>query len=314
MRNVPFFLAICLLVTAALHGQPEDLSEYETHVWLQYDGIFDPNVPNSQVHDLLSKGLKHEDPKIAHCSITTIVWYVGITTELQVHGKEPKIDRKLSELPGLYDLFMGMWEKGWEESKGVVPDGYIPTSEPPPDMMEAQKKQTECMSAILDPDLAWTSLAHPMASLFPGDEKVYDIIWNLFPQNGAHSTLSALFAGQFNKPKDQQLRIDFLTNPDTELYWSRLAARSLGDFRSQEGLETLVKTLEEQNLTWSTPDFVIVEAIMKYEKDAVPHIPLIRKTLENSLSVGTDQDIFKAVLKERFVHFEKKYEAELSLR
>ena len=318
MRTSIYLFAILLLANPALLGENEqkerieqeiktwleERTEHERYLWLGRKGIFDTKAPNSMVHEMLSQGLEHEDPKIVHCAISAIVFYTGRASDLTTNGHPLPIDRQLGKLPGLYDQLIGLWEEGWEAAGGVLPESkYSSTGR------ERWVDKTECLA----PDPVWTSLALPMATLFPGDDKVYDIIWKVLPQRGPGSLLVGLFEGKFNNPKDQQFRIDLLKNKETQLYWSSIAARSLGDFPAEQGLETLATVLEEKSLKWGTPQFVIVEAMMKYEAEAVPYIPLMRDTLENGIAAGRQNENLQIILKERLVHFEEKYAEEAEL-
>ena len=307
MRSILSYFVMLFVATTALSAEesdPKGLTEHETYIWLEREGIFDPEVPNDRVHELISQGIKHDDPKIVHCSLSAVVWYASLTSHWRVERierKPPSPDRQLGKIPDLYDLMVGLWEKGWKESDGVVPEAQYPDNHD-----ERMEHRTGCIA----PDPIWTSLSLTMASIFPGDEKVYDIIWKDLPQTGPGSLLIGLFEGKFNNPKDQQYRIDFLTDRETELYWSSLAARSLGDFRSEQGLETLATTLEDKKMKWGTPQLVIVEAMMKYEADAAPYISLMRETLDSPIAGVGSQALLKATLKERLVHFEEKYAEE----
>ena len=304
MRNTIHFLAIFMIANIVLSedSKQEERTEHETYIWLEREGIFDPEVSTSEVHELLSKGLNHDDPKIVHCAISAIKWYSNLTSELRIIGKTPDTDRRLGELPGLYNLLTGIWDKGWKEAGGVVPKAQYSASR-----TERWTNKTACLA----PDPIWTSLTLTLAYLFPGDEKVYEIIWKHLPQISPGSLLTGLFEGKFNNPKDIQHRINLLTNRETKQYWSRLAARSLGDFRSERGLETLVQVLEKDDMEYGTPKFVIVDAMIKYDEDATPHIELMRETLENTRPIGTSDRDLMIALKECLSHFEEKYAEEV---
>lgn len=278
----------------------EDSSDLETYIWLEREGIFDVDVSTEKVHDLLTQGLKHEDPVVVHCSISAIVLFIGVTGEARINGVPMKVDRRLHELPGLYDQLIELWEKGYEESDGVRP----PLKAASDDDLDRLLNKTGCLA----PDPVWTSLAIPLAYLFPGDDKVHDIIWKILPQtNNPGSLLIGLFEGKFNNPKDQQYRIDLLLNPDTKGYDARLAARSLGDFRSEEGLITLATVLQDNNKTYYTPTVPIVEAMLKYGEQAVEYIPLLRERLQSADPFNKHEREMIITLKERMVHFVKEH-------
>ena len=275
-------------------------------IWLERDGIFDPEVPNSEVHALLNEGLYHRDPKIVACSISAIFWYVRISDTLEVIRKPRPIDRKLAEIPGIYDLFIELWDEGWTESGGIVPD-----SEPSADTFwDRVMNKTDCI--VSDGDPVWVSLLHPLVYMFPRDEKVHEILWKQMPQMNPDGLIRELREGQFDTPKGQQHRIDILTNPETEEVTATLAAKSLGVFRTDDGLEALVSVLQTDTHGYVPTKMTIVDSIMRYEEDGVPHIALMRQTLD---SVPTDDAAdrkLKEELQERLVWFEEDYADEVS--
>ena len=306
MKTIVKYLAL-LLATISLVACSTIFERYpvnlKTLVWLEREGIFDPEVPTSKVHELLSKGLYHKDPEILRCSISAIVLYSNVTSHDRLKELTLPVDRRLDEIPGLYDLFTGMWDKGWEEAGGVVPD-----VQPPKDSYDRVMNKTGCLAG----DPLWTSVAYPMSYLFPGDEKVNDIIWKRLRQReDPRVLLEALFEGKFNYPRDQQFRIDVLTNPETNLQNAKLAARSLGEFPADSGLEALVRVLEEDILPVVPPKMTIVEAMMKYEAEAVPHIALMRKMLNSARAYNAEARDRKKTLQERFTQFEEEYAEEL---
>ena len=276
----------------------------KTYIWLEREGMFDPEVPTSKVHDLLTRGLYHQDPEIFTCSISTIVWYVGVSDTAAFLGNPRPVDRRLGELPGLYKLFTGLWEEGWTESGGIVPDVSFPD-----DIEDRVRNKTGCLMSDQDP--VWPSLVGSMVFLFPRDEKVHDIIWKQLPQSNPDGILSSLYEGKFNTRKDQQHRIDILTNPKTNRYDAILAAKSLGEFRAEGGVEALAKVLREDILAFVPPKMTIVEAMLKYEAEAVPHVALMRKMLSSARTHGAEDRERKKRLQERFTQWEQEYGVEL---
>ena len=276
----------------------EERTEHETYIWLEREGIFDSDVPNDKVYDLLTNGIEHEDPTIVHCAISAIVLYTAMTTTLRTeYGESHQTDRQLGKIPGLYDLLIGLWEDGWKKAGEKVPEAQYPA-----DHNERMMKKTGCIA----PDPVWTSLSLPMATLFPGDEKVHDIIWKDLPNVSKVSLLAGLYEGKFNYPKDQKFRIDLLTNPATNLYTTRLVAKSLGDFRADRGLEALVSVLKERSMDWVALELEIVQAMMKYEEEAVPYISLMRERLEKNTGFSEDVEV-RDTLRERLAQFEETY-------
>ena len=273
-------------------------------IWLEREGIFDPDVPTIEVHTLLTKGLYHKDPEIVACSISVIFWYVRILDTAAVIGNPLPIDRQLEKIPGIYDLFIGLWDEGWKESGGIVPD----LQPSPHTFMDRVVNKTDCI--LTDREPVWVSLMSPLVYLFPRDEKVHEIVWIVMPQVNPDGLLSVLYEGKFDTPKSQQHRIDILTNPETKEISATLAAESLGAFRSEEGLAALVSVLQNDIHANVPTKMSIVESMMKYEEDALPHIALLRQTLESASTEDPEELERKEDVLWKLKWFEKDYTGE----
>ena len=77
--------------------------------------------------------------------------------------------------------------------------------------------------------------------------------------------------------------------------------------RSDEALDTLANRLDKSDYKYGTPKLEFIEAIMKYEAQAQPYIPLLKNSINSIMKVGSFDPELYATLKERLVHFEEKY-------
>ncbi len=296
-----------IAVNAITDSDTTDQSELDRYIWFNTEGMFDPNVPNDVIHELITNGIQHENQEIVDCTLASLGLHIGATFVARRDDKKVDLNRDLRHKKEWYDTLIKMWDDNW--------DGVLPEPTPPADLFERMTQNTGCVS--LHP--IWASLPQMLAYMYPQDEKVYKIIWEAFPipqpirdgkitdESNPLPLLRSLFDGGFNHEKDQQFRIDVLSNRETSYPTAQLAARSLGDFRSDEALEQLATRLEKSDYKYGTPKLEFIEAIMKYEAQAQPYTPLLKKSLRNIPRVGSfDPEVF-ATLKERLVHFEEKY-------
>ncbi|MYF01898.1 MAG: hypothetical protein F4227_02655 [Gammaproteobacteria bacterium] len=303
-------------------GEEEAQPENDSFGGLKLEVLFDPEVSNEGIHTLVSQGLKHDNPKIVESTVGAIIFYVNLN-RIQVEEKRllPEFDRRLQDVPDLYDKLIAMWDTNWEEVDGVIPDLVFSINE---------RSGTDVGSVLPRP--YWLGLPLTLAYLYPQDEKVYEIIWDVFSSeyrgglpdgqrvtytedeiraeggsdtNNPLPLLSALFHGKFNNPKDREFRIEILSHIGSVRQFSSLAARSLGEFRSDEGFEALVTVLEKDQLMFGTPKIQIVEAMLKYGEKAVPYIPLMRTSLESSKGFDAQERALKTKLEEQLGEFEK---------
>ena len=299
--------SLALVIVNAVAADTTEQIELDRYIWFNTEGMLDSNVPNEEIHELITNGLQHENQEIVACTLGAIGLYIGGTFLAREKGKKPQLDRDLRHTNEWYDTLISMWDDNW--------NGILPEATPPDDLFDRMVNNTGCI--YFDP--IWVGLPSILAYMYPQDEKVYEIIWEAFPipqpirdgkimpESNPLPLLRSLFDGGFNHEKDQQFRIDILLNRETSYSVAQLAIRSLGDFRSDKALEQLATRLEKSDYKYGTPKLEFIEAIMKYESQAQPYIPLLKKSINNIMKVGSFDPELYGTLKERLVHFEEKY-------
>lgn len=114
--------------------------------------------------------------------------------------------------------------------------------------------------------------------LYPKDSDVHSIVWEARDPNNVTQLLRRLDIGQFATKKDQDLRVSVLLDKNTSDDDIAIAALGLGKFRSDEGLKALVSRLEGSRKRPTNAVGHIVEAVVEYGNDCLPHAELLRKT------------------------------------
>ncbi|MCY3541644.1 MAG: hypothetical protein OXH31_07025 [Gammaproteobacteria bacterium] len=148
-------------------------TELEITGWLKLEHLFDEEVSNEEVHTLVSQGLKHDNPKIVENTVGAIVFFVNLNRiqveEQRLRLPPPQVDRRLQDVPDLYDELIAMWDTNWAEADGVMPD-----------LVHSIKERSETDVGSVLPQPYWVGLPLTLAYLYPGDEKVYEIIWDVY--------------------------------------------------------------------------------------------------------------------------------------
>lgn len=276
MRN-PLFIAIAFVLVNISLAESSDYTELtgmELYIWLEREGMHEATVTNSEIHELVLKGLQHDDAEIVDCTVSTIGLHAFQKRSAILENKtQPSLDRKLQDIPQLYKLLMDMWDKGWSEAGGV-----LPTPDPKDELEYLDKVMSKTGCLAMSP--TWTVLPLVFATLFPGDQKVREIIWKALPDDDdPRPLLSALYVGEFNQPEDQAFRIEVLTTPETQWYEARVAANSLGKFQSEAGFDALVTTLRRDVTKRGLPYLEIVESILAHGDKAIPHLNLLAEKM-----------------------------------
>ena len=276
----------------------DEFTEAELYSWLQIEGMRDETVSNREIHKLIVAGLAHDDPEIRHCAMTAIKFHVGYSVNSIIEGRTVKVDRRLQDIPNLYDLLMEMWDKELIKAGGVVPEIVFDVT------LIQIEEEFPCLSG----KPAWAGLPRTFAYLFPKDEKVYNIVWMALKdkktlpdkdEDNPIPLLSALYVGEFNHPKDEEFRIQVLTDRTTHYYITALAINSLAKFQSEKSLAALVSTLEQDQHKWGLPYLEIVEAIMSYgDEPTTEFAPLLKKAMSKAYTFEKDKNRILFIEKE----------------
>ena len=274
----------------------------EKYLWLEKHAMADPTVSNADIHNLVAKGLFSTDHVIVNRTLTALGLHVNRVNSRIYNLGTPVLDRRLKDIPGIYDFLVSEWDRKWAEHDGIMPELLYPTDDP---IFESINDPEEAM-LLLDEmswanDQSWTLIPQILSSLFPKDSKVHSILWDaLYDPDQKHRLLIALLAGEFDTPEANAYRIEILADNESEWFNARLAAISLGRIRSDKGLKALVSRLERPESKWGVPFLEIFEAIVSHGEKAIPHVGLLRKVADRSqnITIGEeDRSRFNAAMR-----------------
>lgn len=285
--RIPLFFAVVLFLVSNTFAQEVDYTELtglELYIWLEREGMREPSITNDVIHDLVLQGLQHDDTEIVDCTISAIGLHASQKRFAILENRtQPSLDRKLEDVPQVYKLLMDMWNKGWSEAGEVLP---------PPEPIDelAYLDRVMFKTGCLAKSPTWALLPLVFATLFPGDEKVREIIWKTLPDDeDPGPLLAALYVGEFNQPEDQAFRIEVLTNPDAQWYKAKVAADSLGKFQSDVGFDALITTLQRDRSKFGLPYLEIVGSILAYGDKATPHLKLLSEKMASVITFNSDE-------------------------
>lgn len=267
------FALLGLVLSASAKELPSDLEGVELYDWLSSEGIFDASIDNKSIQNLLEKGLFGDDEDITNAAIETIGWYAAKVRNFRRYPikDEPLVVRDVQDIPGLRKLLVDRWNDGYEKN----PD-YISEMNDSDWQDRNEERNGQLFTRL---DRVWMSIPNILATLFPKDSEVHEIIWKAYHAKQEFQMLSRLDAGEFNTQKAIDFRIKILLGAKTSDHNIATAALGLGLFQSDDGLEALLtraKNTEEQTSAMAH----IIEAIVAHEEKAVPFAGLVRRTAQ----------------------------------
>ena len=125
-----------IAVNAITDSDTTDQSELDRYIWFNTEGMYDVNVPNDEIHELITNGIQHENQEIIDCTIDAMAMHIGGTFEARKQGKEVDLNRDLRHKEEWYDTLINMWDDNWN---GVFPEETVPD-----DFIERIEHNTGC--------------------------------------------------------------------------------------------------------------------------------------------------------------------------
>ena len=261
-------------------------SEREKYLWLEKHAMSDPTVSNADIHNLVAKGLFSTDHVIVNRTLTALALHMTKVNSRIFDLGMPVLDRRLQDIPGIYDFLVSEWDRKWDEHRGIMPERIDPTDDPE---FKSIKDPDEAWDYVFDQmswanEQSWILIPHILSGLFPKDSKVHSMLWDaLDDPDQKQRLLIALLAGNFDTREANAYRIEILRDKESEWFNARLAAISLGRIQSDDGLKALVSRLEQPQSKWGFPFLETFEAIVAYGEKVIPYVDLLREVADTSM-------------------------------
>ena len=205
-------------------------------------------------------------------------------------------NRSFIQIPAFKNYLINYWEQKYKQF-GEIPNikSLIPTG---------TTVDTEELLSFLDRH-PWIYVPDILATFYPEDRDVYDLIWKVHQSDDLARTMTLLNKGKFSTERATKIRIDTMrqglilaasSSADARaqaLSDAKIAVLALGRFRSPRGLQALNDNLHRIEF-YPT----IVTAIAAYGKDAEPYLESLKSMKEHELAkrnIGPYQGITQSI-------------------
>ncbi|MYJ75087.1 MAG: hypothetical protein F4089_08285 [Gammaproteobacteria bacterium] len=228
-------------------------------------GVFDPELSNSKANNLASKGLFSGNRHLIRLTVEAM----GAHAIARAAGKTV-VERRFSAVPQLKEFLIAHWRARLTEEGGVI----VP--------LEEQEAIAGFVKEALDNgDNPWVAMVafipdlsiipSVLATHFPGDEDVYDLLWDFYPllepAPQAPGWILGLFnEGLFKTYEVDQLRIDSLGSDERLAFIE--AAKGLAMSKPQRALEPLIAAARD-NDDDPVLEMYLTRAIVAYGPEAI---------------------------------------------
>lgn len=287
MKNqkfISFVIAFSIFVSASISAQHEhehdeveaapidhtQLSGVELYDWLGTDGYYTEHYSNDELQKLVAEGIANDDADIVNATIGSLSWYAVHTLTQRDESGNPRFDRGLQSVPDLKQSLISVWRDNKSE------DTYPLTEE---DFENSVEYRNDQMVPVPTLEFAWSFIPSTLASLFPKDQEVHEILWDGYDPENPTTILDWLNRGQFTTEKATKLRLELLNSVDglAPIY----AAIGLGFTESADALSALVDRLEKDpgNRVLCAH---LIDSIVAHGESAIPHLALLRRAAQES--------------------------------
>ena len=230
-------------------------------------GVFDPELSNAKAMEMVSKGLFSGNPRLVRLTLEAMGAHA-----LTRRSGEPVVERNFGVVPQLKEFLIAHWHAKLDEEGGIfgMEDPEVVTG-----LLKEAFENGDNPSVVIatyTPDLSL--IPSVLASNFPGDEDVHQLLWEYRPllQGAPQSDgwiLKVFNEGRFKTPEVDQLRITSLESDETMTFVE--AAYGLAMSRPEGGLEALISTLRGTDR--GIRERALANAIVSYGPEAA--IPLL---------------------------------------
>ena len=235
----------------------------EKYVELKESVIFDPDVPNETINQLIRTGINSDDPEIFNLTLQTINYYVETQIRDTSTGDRSQPNRSISQIPDLKESLIDHWrsehakhghnvikflQKQLSSISGAGLDlRTLDTSALTPE--QQQEAVAKYISQQLNATSPWVAIPRTLCVLWPQDDAVHSLIWEFHDNDRAippANVLSLLNQGKFITQAANRYRISQLvaypmgsgSGADETI---SLAARGLALSHPEEAIANLVE-------------------------------------------------------------------------
>ena len=277
--------------------------------WMKSEEINDPELTNEQVNEIVARGIYSDDVAEVEDTLRMLLDYVTKVRRDMEYFTNPPLQRKLHQIPGLKNLLIRTWRE------------YRAT----------EKNQNGNSSQVHNEESLqnWHGIPNILIVLFPNDDEVHDIVWEIHDARYPQDTLMRLNIGRFNNAKANSYRIQSLfidpsevtigvLDEDQNIIYRkggsealplaneihRLAALGLGICQTDEGFEALVERLDNlegppdprnpgyEDVIARRLGAFVMEAIVAHGEKALPYYKKLKR-VGARMGLSTDVKVEK---------------------
>ncbi len=204
-------LTISLLVVSVTCLASAQESKLELYEQLKSVAIFDPNVPNETINELISTGIVSTDPVIYSLTLRTLDTYVERRIEESPGTEGFLTNRTINEIAGLKEQLIKQFRSAHaKHGHRIIEHIQSESNNLPPVLDGSTKTVEERIQEHLHKASSWLLIPRTLCVLWPNDDAVHTVVWKIHdndPTFGPINLLRLLNQGKFVTPSANRYRM-----------------------------------------------------------------------------------------------------------
>ena len=263
------FYAVLLMFSIPISSEndPSNLEDIELFDWIGHNGVEDPTWSDERIFKAIQQGLSHNRTDIVNATIGATAWIAAYADlNLEDHRSTKRVARDIGSLPGVKEFLINHWDEAFRENSNP----WIGTDTTK--FVEIRNSKTVWKS-----EWAWLTIPATLATFFPRDPEIVEILWQAHNPNHPELLLSLLNVAQIETKEANEFRVQILFNQSVTAFATVLAIDSLGRFRSDDGLAALVNRLGRKGTSMELAT-ILLSSIGAYGEAIKPYQNILNKT------------------------------------
>lgn len=204
-------LIISLLTVSVMFLASAQESELERYEQLKSIAIFDPNVPDETINELIGNGIVSDDPVILGLTLQTIDAYVEHQIQESSGPTDALAYRTVNEITGLKEQLIKHFRSA-HAKHGHRINEYVQSvlNDLPPASEGSDQNFEDHIQEYLRATSSWLLIPRILCVLWPKDGAVHTLIWEIHENDttfGPINLLKSLNQGKFVTPSANRYRM-----------------------------------------------------------------------------------------------------------
>ena len=241
-------LSMIAVSQCVLGDSSSNLESIELLDWIGHEGVEDPSWSDERIFEAIQQGLSYQDSSVVNATIGAMAWIAAYADlKLEDRRSTQRVVRNLGRLPDLKEYLINRWNEEYRQNSNP----WIGSERTK--FVEIRDSKT-----VWKPEWAWLTIPVILATFFRQDPEIVEVLWQAHNPRHPELLLSLLNVARIETEEANEFRVQILFDQKVSTFATALAIKSLGRFRSDDGLAALVSRLRQDDISSDVASLLLV--------------------------------------------------------